>query len=323
MSTLLLDYNKQVTLANTLFFGNEKFGAHFMTENIQHQDVANMVILDTRNQLYKNTYDTLLKKGYTVLCYSFMKRSETNVDYDPFTYMKSDMSIVDFAEIVSNMANNDPLLNSFIKRMLIDFLMSYRKKHELSEFTMNKLYNAVVSGIVKDNLTKDILTDSYKTKILSDLEAVLNPYSNMDFENPLLDLSILFNKEKVALFIELDSVGKVPSLNDTILLYQMMKKGMSESLNNDLIFFLPESGKFLLNAIHDFSKLVAVAKDHVAFVMEMQSVKLLSKPVLHNIRHIVHGIAGERIILEVLNDGVIVSMETEKLYLPTAECIRY
>lgn len=103
----------------------------------------------------------------------------------------------------------------------------------------------------------------------------------------------------------------------------MMKKGMSESLNNDLIFFLPESGKFLLNAIPDFSKLVAVAKDHVAFVMEMQSVKLLSKPVLHNIRHIVHGIAGERIILEVLNDGVIVSMETEKLYLPAAECIRY
>lgn len=291
-STLLLGFDEkaqavhEVPAANILCLGGAGCGkTGFMAENIKHQENANMVILDVGNRLFKETHKTLESNGYHI-----MQCKGDN--YNPFTYMKSDASMIDFANIVSTMLNaekspfqasvvNRPLWVSVVNRILIEYLVRYKEEHDLSELTMQKLYEAVVSGDIKESFTEDVLTDSIENKILLEFGERLLPYKDMDISQSLLDLSKLFTDEKQALFLEMDRTSTVPNLIHIILLNQLMKGTMDCESSPELIFFLSEAGNLPVEAIPDFSEMAAVAKKYnTAFVLDTQSVGQLSSSTL-------------------------------------------
>lgn len=290
-STLLLGFDEkaqaihEVPAANMLYLGGtgcDKTG--FMAENIKHQENANMVILDVENRLFKETHKTLESNGYHIMQYK-------GDNYNPFTYMKSDASMIDFANIVSTMLNtekspfqasvvNRPLWVSVVNRILIEYLVRYKEEHDLSELTMQKLYEAVVSGDIKEGFTEDVLTDSIENKILLEFGERLLPYKDMDISQSLLDLSKLFTDEKQALFLEMDRTSTVPNLIHIILLNQLMK-GTMDCESSPEFFFLSEAGNLPVEAIPNFSEMAAVAKKYnTAFVLDIQSVGQLSSSTL-------------------------------------------
>ena len=282
-STLLLGFDEkaqaihEVPAVNMLYLGGtgcDKTG--FMAENIKHQENANMVILDVGNRLFKETHKTLESNGYHV-----MQCKGDN--YNPFTYMKSDVSMIDFANIVSNMLNTEgsPLWVSVVNRILIEYLVRYKEEHDLSELTMQKLYEAVVSGDIKEGFTEDVLTDSIENKILLEFGERLLPYKDMDISQSLLNLSKFFTDEKQVLFLEMDRTSTIPNLIHIILLNQLMKGTMDCESNPELIFFLSEAGNLPVEAIPNFSEMAAVAKKYnTVFVLGAQSVGQLSSSTL-------------------------------------------
>lgn len=289
-STLLLGFDEktqaihEVPAANTLLLGGIGCGKiHFMTENIKHQKNANMVILDAGNRLFKEIHEELESNGYHVMQYK-------GSNYNPFTYMKSDTSMIDFANIVSNMLNTEksPLWASVVNRILIEYLVRYKEEHDLSELTMQKLYEAVVSGDIKNGFTEDVLTDSVENKILLEFGKRLLPYKDMDVSQSSLDLSKLFTDEKQVLFLEMDRISTVPNLIHIILSNQLMKGTMDCESSPELIFFLSEVGNLPVEAIPNFSEMAAVAKKYnTVFVLDVQSVGQLSSSTLNVMERIV------------------------------------
>ena len=279
-STLLLGYDEEtqaiheVSAINMLYLGGTGCGKIcFISENIKHQENANMVILDVENELYDETHKTLESNGYHV-----MQCKGDN--YNPFTYMKSDVSIIDFANIVSNMLNTEKssFWASFVNRILIEYLVRYKEEHDLSELTMQKLYEAVVSGDIKNGFTGDV----FENKILLEFGERLILYKDMDISQSLLDLSKLFTDEKQVLFLEMDRISTVPNLIYIILLNQLMKGTMDCEFSPELIFFLSEAGNLPVDVIPNFSEMAAVAKKYnTAFVLDIQSVGQLSSSTLN------------------------------------------
>lgn len=296
-STLLLGFDEQtqsvheVPITNTLFLGDVGSGKiHFMAENIKHQESANMIVLDTGNRLFDNTCDTLLQKGYTVLNYDFMKDSEVDGLYNPFEYMDSDASIIDTADIISSMLNveNNPLWGSVVNRILIEYLMNYKEKYDLPLLTMHKLYEAVVSGNIKNSFSEDILADSVEGKILSEFAERLKPYADMDTPQSLFDLSKFFTENKQVLFLEMYITTQTPNLIYVIMLNQLIKRMTDCERKPELIFFLSEAGTFPVELIPNFGKMVSAAdKYKSAFVLDAQSVNQLSPLVLDVMKLIV------------------------------------
>lgn len=298
-STLLLGFDEktqaihEVPAANILCLGGTGCGkTGFMAENIKHQKNTNMVILDVGNRLFKETHKTLESNGYHI-----MQCKGDN--YNPFIYMKSDASMIDFANIVSTMLNtekspfqasvvNRPLWVSVVNRILIEYLVRYKEEHDLSELTMQKLYEAVVSGDIKNGFTEDVLTDSVENKILLEFGERLLPYKNMNISQSLLDLSKLLTEEKQVLFLEMDRTSTILNLMYIILLNQLMKGAMDCESSPELIFFLSEAGSLPVEAIPNFSEMAAVAKKYnTAFVLDIQSVGQLSSSTLKVMEHIV------------------------------------
>lgn len=289
-STLLLGFDEktqavhEVPATNTLLLGGIGCGkSHFMTENIKYQKNANMVILDAGNRLFNETHEELESNGYHVM------QCKGN-NYNPFTYMKSDTSMIDFANIVSNMLNTEknPLRTSVTNRILIEYLVRYKEKYDISELTMQKLYEEVVSGDIKKGFTEDVLTDSVENEILLEFGEKLILYKDMDISQSLLDLSKFFTDEKQVLFLEMDRTSTVPNLIHIILLNQLMKGTMDCDSNPEFIFFLSEAGSLPVNAIPNFSEMAAVAKKYnTVFVLDAQSVGQLSPSTLNVMERIV------------------------------------
>ena len=153
---------------------------------------------------------------------------------------------------------------------------------------MQKLYEAVVSGDIKEGFTEDVLTDSVENKILLEFGERLIPYKDMDISQSALDLSKLFTDEKQVLFLEMDRTSTVPNLIHIILLNQLMKGTMDCESSPELIFFLSEAGNLPVNAIPNFSEMAAVAKKYdTAFVLDAQSVGQLSPSTLNAMERIV------------------------------------
>ena len=153
---------------------------------------------------------------------------------------------------------------------------------------MQKLYEAVVSGDIKEGFTEDVLTDSIENKILLEFGERLLPYKDMDISQSLLDLSKFFTDEKQVLFLEMDRTSTIPNLIHIILLNQLMKRTMDCESNPELIFFLSEAGNLPVEAIPNFSEMAAVAKKYnTVFVLGTQSVGQLSSSTLKVMERIV------------------------------------
>lgn len=294
-STLLLGFDKkaqavhEVPAANVMFLGGTGCGKfRLIAENIKHQEHANMVILDVRNRLFEETYETLESNGYYVMRYDFAASGSDSIGcYNPFAYMKSDEAIIEFVDIISDVIKDSPLEKSFVKCTLIDYLMNYRLEHDLSELTMHKLYDDVKSGAIKE-FTENFLTDSMITEMLSDFQKYLEPYKDMDASKSPFDLTKLLIEEKQVLFLEMDMASTIPDLIYTILLNQLIKGVAGSKSNPELIFFLSEAGNLPVDAIPDFSKMLITARTHkTAFVLDVQSVGQLSNPILEAMTTIV------------------------------------
>lgn len=300
-STLLLGKHTEKPVANILFLGAEDTidARFFMEENIRHQDTANMVIVDCRNYLYRSTVDTLIKKGYTVQVvdarediYERLLTSYGNMvkNYNPFAFMKSDASILNFATILSTLRfktekeiKNNQFKFDSMRKMLVNYLMYLKGNDRLSSLTMKVLYEETVNGGLDAfmvNGASKLLVDSTS----HDIACVLSDLNDgiITSEKNTLNLMSILTKEKQVLFIETENdVNDSVNLLYTTLLEQLLRIGndvkFSAVANKhpELLFFLNSvNGEFPFSLIPDFKEymLVAKAKD-IHFVMEVQTIE--------------------------------------------------
>lgn len=315
-NTLLFGYDKQqikdeqtfsiyeLPLANTLLLSSMGCGElHFMTENIKYQKNANMIILDTGDQLFSETYDTLIEKGYSVLHIDYDNGiSKTEKIINPFAYSASYMDITDFAETICNYNGiQDPCLKETEKQMIVDYLMSYREEHNLSKFTISTMYRDAVSSFSGKYIGENV--SIAEESAVRDIVFALEPYKDMGYDRPLLDMSSLFSKEKVALFLEVGMEHRVPNMIYAIMLNQIIKQTMTIKTQSDFIFFFPEAWGNIVNKIPWFSRmLVAERKCNIALVLGAQSVNQLSMLVLQNMQYFVaNGPTNDRTTAEYLS----------------------
>lgn len=320
-NTLLFGYDKQqikdeqtfsiyeFPLANTLLLSSMGCGElHFMTENIKYQKNANMIILDTGDQLFSDTYDTLIEKGYSVLHIDYDNGiSKTEEIINPFAYSASYMDITDFAEIICNYNGiQDPCLKETEKQMIVDYLMSYREEHNLSKFTISTMYRDAVSGFSGKYIGENV--SIAEESAVRDIVFALEPYKDMGYDRPLLDMSSLFSKEKVALFLEVGMEHRVPNMIYAIMLNQIIKQTMTIKTQSDFIFFFPEVWGNIVSKIPWFSRmLVAERKCNIALVLGAQSVNQLSMLVLQNMQYFVaNGPTNDRTTAEYLSKRQII-----------------
>jgi len=238
-SNLLLGEKTIHPAMNTLYLGSTGCGkSNFMKRNIEAQTEVNFVILDVRNDIYNATKDTLLQNGYRVLHCNAMD----NV-YNPFIYMKTDESILNFADIIAKKANTKDLFwYAATRKMLIKYLMHYKKTGDLSDLSMKALYDVCVDGSIEAYVEENVgPTAAYKAAL--NLAAFLQHYNNLDGKGAyMIDLPALFTESKQALFLELDVFDITPNLMYSIMLSQLFHSiaVRTKPLEHELLFFLDE-----------------------------------------------------------------------------------
>lgn len=294
-STLLLGKHTERPVENTLFLGAVGTGAwSFMEENIKHQDTTSMVIVDRRNYLYRSTVDTLIKKGYTVqvvdVCEDIDKSVQVSYgnmvkNYNPFAFMESDVSILNFATILSKLrfkTEEEIKKKQFnfdsMKKMLVNYLIYLKGNGCLSSLTMKELYEKTMNGGLDAFIMKDaskLLVDSTSHDIacvLSDL----NDSMITSGENKL-NLMSLLTEEKQVLFIETkNEVNDSVNLLYVTLLEQLLrmrgdiKFSAASSDHTEFLFFL--SSEFPVSLIPDFNNYMLMTRN-MHFVMEAQVIE--------------------------------------------------
>lgn len=294
-STLLLGKHIEKPVANTLFLGAEGTGAWlFMEENIKHQDTTSMVIVDRRNCLYRSTVDVLKKNGYTIQVVDAREDIDERVltsygnmvkNYNPFAFMKSDASILNFAFILAAIAAGPrrifPGSGLFcfhaVKKTLVKYLMYLKENDHLNSLTMKTLYEEVTNGgldVFMEEGTPKAIVDSithHLVHVLSDFND--NPIT---LEGNTLNLMSVLTKEKQVLFIETEN-----EINDSVkllyvtLLEQLLRmKGDSKfstivNKHTELLFFLNNESGFSIPLI--FKKYMFTSSMH--FIMEAKTIE--------------------------------------------------
>lgn len=311
-STLLLGKHTEKPIANTLFLGAEGTGAwFFMEENIRHQDTASMVIVDRKNCLYRSTVDTLKKKGYTVQVVDAREDIDEGIwdsygnmvkNYNPFVFMKSDTSILNFAIILADIAAGPRRISSgselfnfhAVKHTLVNYLMYLKENDSLDRLTVKTLYEEAVNGRLNAFMEEGTLK-AIADSVVYNLVHVLSDFNdntNASGKNTLNLMSAL-TKEKQVLFIEIEN-----DMNDsTNLLYATLLEQLLRIRNEvnfstvankytELLFFL--NSEFPISLIPDFNEymLIAKAKD-IHFVMEAQAIERFL--FADNMKYIVYG----------------------------------
>lgn len=274
-SNLLLGENTIHPATNTLYLGSVGCGkSNFMKRNIEAQTEANLVILDVRDDIYNATKDTLLQNGYRVLHCNAMD----NV-YNPFTYMKTDESILNFADIIAKKANTKDLFwYAAARRILIEYLMHYKETGDLSDLSMKALYDVCMDGSIEAyvdyrtvyiNCNENVGPTAAHNVVLN-LAAFLQPYKDLDGTGAyMFDLPVLFTENKQALFLEMDACDTTPNLMYNIMLSQLLHNitGRTKPLEHELLFFLDEVQTISLPVLSRMEELNA------AIITAAQSIK--------------------------------------------------
>lgn len=208
---------------------------------------ANLIVLDLMDDIYNDTKETLLKGDYRVLHCNVMD----NI-YNPFTYMKTDESILNFADIIAKKANTKDLFwYTATRRMLIEYLMHYKETGDLSDLSMKALYDVCADGSIEAyvdyrtvciNCNENVGPTAAHNVVLN-LAAFLQPYKDLDGTGAyMFDLPVLFTENKQALFLEMDVCDTTPNLMYNIMLSQLFCNiaVRTKPLEHELFFFLDE-----------------------------------------------------------------------------------
>lgn len=295
-STLLLGKHTEKPVANTLFLGAEDTidARFFMEENIRHQDTANMVIVDCRNYLYRSTVDVLKKNGYIIQVVDAREDIDERVltsygnmvkNYNPFAFMKSDASILNFAIILAYIAAGPRRISPgselfcfhAVKKTLVNYLMCLKENDHLNSLTMKTLYEEVTNGgldVFMEEGTPKAIVDS----ITHHLVHVLSDFNDntITLERNTLNLMSVLTKEKQVLFIETEN-----EINDSVkllyitLLEQLLRMKRDSKFftivnkHTELLLFLNSESGFPVPFI--FKKYMFTASVH--FIMEAKTIE--------------------------------------------------
>ena len=270
-SSLLLGENTIHPATNTLYLGSVGCGkSNFMKRNIEAQTEANLVILDVRDDIYNATKDTLLQNGYCVLHCNAMD----NV-YNPFTYMKTDESILNFADIIAKKANTKDLFwYAATRRMLIEYLMHYKETGDLSDLSMKALHDVCADGSIEAYVDENVGPTAAHNVVLN-LAAFLQPYKDLDSAGTyMIDLPVLFTESKQALFLEMDVCDTTPNLMYNIMLSQLFCNitGRTKPLEHELLFFLDEVQTISLPVLSRMEELNAVIITAAQSIKQMDTI---------------------------------------------------
>lgn len=270
-SNLILGKNTTVPFENTTFIGMEDSeNFRFMEQNIKCQTTSNMVILDVDDHIYNNVKDNLDKKGYKVeRLFAF------DDTYNPFVCMKTEANIIDFADILAaaiskkdKSKDKDMFWYCSTKRMLINYIMYHKEKHDISELSMKKLYDICkdksILGFVDENLIGPITAS-----IAAALEKLLYPYRELEGKGVSIDVPVLLVEKKRALFLKMDMRSKKSNLLYTILLSQLFRQTMNMK-HQEIVFFLKNSFELPVTYIPDAIPIILSMRKDSCVLLDMQ-----------------------------------------------------
>lgn len=209
-------------------------------------------------------------------------------NYNPFAFMKSDTSILNFAIILADIAAGPRKISPgselfcfhAVKKTLVNYLMYLKENDHLNSLTMKTLYKETVNGGL-DAFMEEETPKAIVDSITHHLVHVLSDFNDnpITLERNTLNLMSVLTKEKQVLFIETES-----EINDSVkllyitLLEQLLRMKRDSKFstivnkNPELLFFL--NSEFPVSLIPDFKEYMFIAKaKNMHFVMEVQTIE--------------------------------------------------